>query len=109
MTNENRLTPASLTEMLGRILQKNWGTRRYGAKLLAEAMDVNERTANNLLEGRNAPSAVNLINLMAIDFDVFQAVVALTNRSTPSGLTENDRLEVVRLLRLALGNIEPTG
>lgn len=83
MPNIATITPATLSGVIADSLMRSWGNVRSAAKQLARAIDTNERTASNLLEGRNAPSGATLIKLMAEDDQVFEAVLALAGRDPP--------------------------
>lgn len=48
-------------------LYSRFGTQRHGVKLLARAADVSRHTADNWLRGRAAPQGDNLLDLIASD------------------------------------------
>lgn len=83
MPNSIAITPNTVSGIISDCLTRNWGTVKSAAKALARVIDSNERTASNLLEGRNAPSAALLIRLMKHDDAVFEAVLQMAERDLP--------------------------
>lgn len=84
MPNTAAITPATLTSVVSGCLGLSWGGIRSAAKCLARVIDTNERTASNLLEGRNAPSGATLVKLMAEDDEVFRAILKMAGRQPPA-------------------------
>jgi len=103
MTQSLSISSATVTDTVTASLHRTWGKLRHAPRLLARAIDANERTASNLLEGRNAPSAATLVKLMAEDDGVFAAILELANRQ-PAPLTERQRDAIVSALRIIEGN-----
>lgn len=83
MPNTAAITSSCLAESIADTLRRSMGHLRSGAKLLARQIGVNERTASNLLEGRNAPNAATLVRLCAEFDDVFEEVCRLSGRLPP--------------------------
>lgn len=98
------ISPALVTETIRESLRVSWGHLRHAPKLLARAIDSNERTASNMLEGRNAPSAHTLVKLMAEDDEVFAAVLRLANRQPPATLSETQRRAITEALKIMEGS-----
>lgn len=80
MSNSFSISSASLSGVIADALQRSLAHVRSAAKVLASEIDTNERTASNLLEGRNAPNGTTLIKLMAANDEVFREVLKLAGR-----------------------------
>ena len=59
------VTTSLYTESLQATLRKEYGPLRNAAKILARMAGVSPRTAQNWLNGANAPQGAALLNLMA--------------------------------------------
>jgi hypothetical protein len=107
ITGTATISSASLAETIAGCLQRSWGGLRHSAKLLAQQIDSNPRTAANLLEGRNAPSAATLVQLMKVDDNVFEIICQLADRPVPGGpltqLTAEERRVLTKAFRLIDG------
>lgn len=103
MSTSVSITSVTVADVVADGLKATWGHLRHAPKLLARKIDANERTAANLLEGRNAPSAATLVRLMAEDDEVFARILELANRQPPAALTEKQRQAVVDALRIMEG------
>lgn len=101
MPNTAAITPASLASVVSDCLGSSWGNIRSAAKSLARVIDTNERTASNLLEGRNAPSGATLVKLMAEDDEVFRAILKMAGRQPPAAYEEQ-----VEAIKAALAIME---
>lgn len=98
------ISPALVTETVKESLHRTWGHLRGAPKLLARKIDANIRTASNMLEGRNAPSAHTLVKLMAEDDEVFAAILKLANREGPAAhQSQIDKIK--EALRAMEGNV----
>jgi hypothetical protein len=94
------INSVAVADVVAESLRKTWGHLRHAPKLLARQIDSNERTAANLLEGRNAPSAATLVRLMAEDDELFKAILALAGRDPPPSH------EQIRAIKAALAIME---
>lgn len=103
-SNAQSVTGSAVADVVSGALRESWGHLRHGAKLLARQIDTNVRTVNNLIEGRNAPSAATIVRLMAADDNVFRAILELAGRTEaqPVELSEEQR----RTLRAVLNILE---
>jgi uroporphyrinogen-III decarboxylase len=88
------ISTATVTDTIAESLRRSWGHLRNAPKLLARQIEANERTASNLLEGKNAPSATTLIKLMAEDDEVFAAILELAGRQVPG--THQSQIEAIK-------------
>lgn len=93
MSNSASISATSLADIVADCLRGSYGHFRSAAKTLARAIDTNERTASNLLEGRNAPSSPTLIKLMAEDDGLFKLVLKLCGRDLPPAY---EQLEAIK-------------
>lgn len=100
------VTSATVSEVVADALNASWGHLRHSAKLLANSTQANVRTVRNWLDGSNAPNSAELIKLMAIDDNVFRAVLDLAGRSggQPVALTTEQRQALALALRILEGN-----
>lgn len=103
------INTALVTDTIAEALQRSWGHLRNAPKLLAREIESNERTASNLLEGKNAPSATTLIKLMAEDDEVFEAILDLANRKRPGALSQTQRKAIADALRIMEGTTDEDG
>jgi hypothetical protein len=55
---------ASYGELIHDVLMREYGSHRHAAKVLARDAGTTPRTAQNWLDGTNAPNGDKLINLM---------------------------------------------
>lgn len=83
MTHTSSISSETVADIVADSLRRTWGKLRHAPKLLARQIHANERTASNLLDGRNAPSAATLVRLMKEDDEVFAAILALAGRDPP--------------------------
>ena len=77
------INSATVADVVADSLRRTWGHLRHAPKLLARQIEANERTAENLLTGRNAPSSATLVRLMREDDEVFAAILSLAGRDPP--------------------------
>jgi hypothetical protein len=77
------INSATVADVVADSLKRTWGHLRHAPKLLARQIEANERTAENLLTGKNAPSSATLVKLMAEDDEVFAAILDLAGRNPP--------------------------
>ena len=77
------INSVTVADVVAESLRRTWGHLRHAPKLLARKIQANERTAENLLTGKNAPSSATLVKLMAEDDEVFEAILALAGRDQP--------------------------
>jgi hypothetical protein len=102
------ISSATVAETIANALNNTWGHLRHSAKLLASSANTNVRTVRNWLDGANAPNSAELIKLMAIDDNVFRAVLDLAGRSDrrPVELTEEQRRTLSTALRILEGGTD---
>lgn len=102
------LSSATVAETVADALRESWGSVRNGTKALATVANSNVRTVRNWLDGANAPNSAELIKLMAVDDNVFRAVLDLAGRadSKPTNLTEEQRTALLAALKILEGNTD---
>ncbi len=98
-TDPHVTVPIELIEALVPALRRVSGSPKELARLTRR----NEETMKNLLEGRNAPSGVVLIDLIRRFDEVFLAVLALAGRA-PVQLTERQMAAAQQALALLVGS-----
>lgn len=82
------ITNMDVVDTVTGALRSTYGEARHAAKLLARNTGKNVEAARNWLEGRNAPRAAELIQLMRDEDAVFDAVCSLIGRQERISATQ---------------------
>ena len=75
-----KLSPSALSEALAQALKEEFGALPSSVKTVAKLMNSNDRAVRNWFEGKNSPSADNLIVLMRHSDQILRMVLELADR-----------------------------
>jgi hypothetical protein len=83
--DESMVTTAIYAERLQEVLERKYGPLRNAAKILGGMAGVSHRTAQNWLDGKNAPQGAALLNLMAKDATIDAEMTRLKSLARGEG------------------------
>lgn len=95
------VTTSDYNERFSSLLKGRYGDSRSAAKKIATLVGAGVGTARKWLSGANGADAVNLINLMARDDEVFRLICELAGRADAA-----DRARAAAALREAKALLE---
>ncbi len=91
---------------LAEALKAEFGNTAGAAKRIGRLTDRNERTARNWIDGKNGPSAENLVVLMRQSEHVLRVVLGMAGRSELTLATDlSDLKQMVRRLLERLDHV----
>jgi len=90
------------TSAITETLRQAYGENRGAAKSLMRITGAGERTVKNWLEGKNAPSGENLVELIRHSDEVLEAILLITGRHEilAMKLLMNVRDDLVQMVEL---------
>ena len=97
-------TGPKFTAAIAEVLKAEFGNTAGAAKRIGRLTARNERTARNWLEGRNGPSAENLVALMSQSDQVLRVVLELAGKSELTLTT--DVVELKRMIGRLLERLD---
>lgn len=74
------LSPSVLSEALALALKEEFGAHASSVKTVARLTNSNERAVRNWFDGKNSPSADNLVVLMRHSDQILRTVLELADR-----------------------------
>ncbi|GMN02095.1 hypothetical protein [Erythrobacter sp. MTPC3] len=74
------LSPSALSEALALALKQEFGALPSSVKTVAKLTNSNERAVRNWFDGKNSPSADNLVILMRHSDQILRTVLELSDR-----------------------------
>ncbi|MDG5749163.1 hypothetical protein P8Q88_13360 [Qipengyuania sp. XHP0207] len=74
------LSPSALSEALALALKQEFGALPSSVKTVAKLTSSNERAVRNWFDGKNSPSADNLVILMRHSDQILRTVLELADR-----------------------------